>query len=332
MTARYMNSRIIDSFGRPHSDLRISLTDRCNLRCFYCMPEDGVELIEKPNIMTMEEIVAISKTFIDLGVDTIRLTGGEPLIRKDFQQLVRELARLGVTLKLTTNGILLDTYFDLFREVGLSHINISLDSMDKTRSIFINKRDYFDRIMSNIQKAIDIDLNVKLNIVLIKGVNDSEIPDFIELTRNKNNTVKFIEFMPFKGNHWDWSKGVSRDSILNTVESHCGTIIPILNPKNSTSVNYKVQGYVGSFGIISTITHPFCSDCNRIRLTADGKMKYCLFANTETDLLTPLRRGLSIEDFILKAIQHKKFSRDGMDEKMEPDHYEHNRTMNSIGG
>jgi cyclic pyranopterin phosphate synthase len=184
----------------------------------------------------------------------------------------------------------------------------------------------------NIQQAIDLNLNVKLNIVLINGVNDSEIPDFIELTRNRNIVVKFIEFMPFKGNHWDWDKGVSRDSILNTVESHFGTIIPMPNPKNSTSVNYKVHGCMGSFGIISTITHPFCSECNRIRLTADGKMKYCLFANAETDLLTPLRKGLSIEEIILQAIQHKKFSRDGMDEKMEPDHYEHNRTMNSIGG
>jgi cyclic pyranopterin phosphate synthase len=296
------------------------------------MPENGVKLIEKPNIMRMEEIVRISKTFIDLGVDTIRLTGGEPLIRKDFEQLVRELTRLGITLKLTTNGILLDRYFDLFLEVGLKNVNISLDSLDNTKSIFISKRDYFDRIMSNIRKAIDIDMNVKLNIVLIKGVNDSEIPDFIELTRNKNIVVKFIEFMPFKGNHWDWDKGVSRDTILNTAKSNFGTIIPLPNPKHSTSLNYKVYGYAGSFGIISTITHPFCLDCNRIRLTADGKMKNCLFASAETDLLTTVRQGLSIEEIILKAIQNKKFSRDGMDEKMEPEHYEQNRTMNSIGG
>ena len=296
------------------------------------MPENGVQLIDKPNIMTMEEIVAISKTFVKLGVDTIRLTGGEPLIRKDLEGLVRELAGLGVSLKLTTNGILLDRFFDLFGEVGLNNLNISLDSLDKARSVFINKRDYFDRIMTNIHRAIDLKFNVKLNIVLIKGVNDSEIPDFIELTRNKNITVKFIEFMPFKGNHWDWSNGVSRDSIINVVESHFGTIIPLPNPKHSTSLNYKVYGHAGTFGIISTITHPFCSECNRIRLTADGKMKYCLFANAETDLLTPYRKGKSIEEIILGAIQHKKFSRDGMVEKMEPEHYEQNRTMNSIGG
>jgi cyclic pyranopterin phosphate synthase len=296
------------------------------------MPENGIKLIDKPNIMTTNEIVAISKTFVELGVDTIRLTGGEPLIRKDFDELVRELDGLGVSLKLTTNGILLDRFFDLFREVGLNNVNISLDSLDKAKSLFINKRDYYDRIMTNIRKAIDLNLNVKLNIVLIKGVNDSEIPDFIELTKSKNINVKFIEFMPFKGNHWDWSKGVSRDSIISTAESHFGTIIPLPNPKHSTSLNYKVYGHAGSFGIISTITHPFCSECNRIRLTADGKMKYCLFANTETDLLTPYRKGSPIDEIIREAIQHKKFSRDGMVDKMEPEHYEQNRTMNSIGG
>lgn len=332
MTVNSMNKQIIDSFGRQHSYLRISLTDRCNLRCFYCMPEDGVKLIDKPDIMTTKEIIEISKTFIDLGVNTIRLTGGEPLIRKDFEDLVRELTQLGVILKLTTNGILLDRFFDLFQEVGLNNVNISLDSLNKARSVFINKRDYFDRIMANIEKAIDLNMNIKLNIVLIKGVNDSEIPDFIELTKNKNITVKFIEFMPFKGNHWDWSKGISRDHILHEVESRFGTIIPLPNPKHSTSLNYKVYGHAGSFGIISTITHPFCSECNRIRLTADGKMKNCLFANAETDLLSPHRQGLSIDEVIQGSIQHKKFSRDGMVDKMDAEHYEQNRTMNSIGG
>ena len=332
MTGNYMNKQIIDSFGRQHSYLRISLTDRCNLRCFYCMPENGVQLIDKPNIMTNDEIISISKTFIELGVNTIRLTGGEPLIRKDFEDLIRELAKLGVSLKLTTNGILLDRFFDVFREVGLKNVNISLDSLDKARSVFINKRDYYERIMANIRKAIDLKMNVKLNIVLIKGVNDSEIPDFIELTKKENIAVKFIEFMPFKGNHWDWSKGISRDHILQVIESRFGTIIPLPNPKHSTSLNYKVYGHTGSFGIISTITHPFCSECNRIRLTADGKMKYCLFATAETDLLTPYRKGSSIDNLITDAIQHKKFSRDGMVERMEPEHYEKNRTMNSIGG
>lgn len=327
-----MKPQIVDDFGREHTYLRISITDRCNLRCFYCMPEEGIELTDKPNIMTLEEIVDISEVFTKLGVDTIRLTGGEPLVRKNVDYLVRELAKLGVTLKLTTNGIVLDKYFDVFREVGLRKINISLDTLEKSKSVFITKRDYFDRIMENINKAIDYDFDIKLNIVLIKGVNDMEINDFIELTEGQDIGVKFIEFMPFKGNKWDWDKGVSKEEILDTAKSKFGDIEKLEDPKHSTSANYKVKGFKGRFGIVSTITNPFCAGCNRIRLTADGKMKNCLFATSETDLLTPFRKGDSIDDIILSAIKEKKFSRDGMDVEMEKEHYEQNRSMIEIGG
>lgn len=324
--------KIVDNFGRPHTYLRISLTDRCNLRCFYCMPEEGIELMEKSNIMTLEEIIDLARTFRDLGVDTIRLTGGEPLVRKNFGYLVEELAKLGVTLKITTNGIMLDKYLDLFQKIGLKKINLSLDTLDKAKSVFITKRDYFDRIWRNIQQALEMDMEVKLNIVLIKGVNDKEINDFIELTKNKKLTVKFIEFMPFKGNKWDWSKGVSEQEILDIVSEKFGKIEELKNAKHSTSNNFKVKGHTGSFAIVSTITNPFCSECNRIRVTADGKMKNCLFANSETDLLTPLRNGEEMDHIIINAIKTKKYSRDGMDVKMDPEHYEKNRSMISIGG
>jgi len=288
--------------------------------------------MEKSHIMSLEEIISIAKTFRDLGVDTIRLTGGEPLIRKNFEFLIRELAKLDVTLKLTTNGIVLDKYLDVFKEIGLKKINISLDSLDKAKNVFITKRDYFDRIMANIQKALAYDMEIKLNIVLIKGVNDAEINDFIALTKKQNIAVKFIEFMPFKGNKWDWSKGVSEEEILSIAQNKFGEINRLENPKHSTSVNFKVNGHLGTFGIVSTITSPFCSECNRIRLTADGKMKNCLFATAETDLLSPFRNGESIEKLILESIQTKKFSRDGMDLKMDSTHYEKNRSMISIGG
>lgn len=327
-----METKIVDKFGRPHSYLRISLTDRCNLRCFYCMPEEGIELMEKPSIMSLEEIVEISRTFIELGVDTIRLTGGEPLVRKNFEFLARELTKLGVTLKLTTNGILLDKYFDLFEEIGLKKINVSLDTLDKAKNAFITKRDYYDRIMANIKEGMSKDFDQKLNVVLIKGVNEKEINDFIALTKDQSISVKFIEFMPFKGNKWDWSKGVSEEEILNTVRSRYGEVITLPNPKHSTSNNFRVEGHKGSFGIISTITNPFCADCNRIRLTADGKMMNCLFASSETDILGPYRKGEAIDQLILDTIQHKKYSRDGMELKMDADQYEKNRSMISIGG
>lgn len=324
--------RIVDNFGRPHTYLRISLTDRCNLRCFYCMPEEGIELIEKSNIMSLEEIIGLAGTFRDLGVDTIRLTGGEPLVRKNFGYLVEELAKLGVTLKITTNGITLDKYLDLFKKIGLRKINISLDTLDKAKSVFITKRDYFDRIMKNIEKALEMDMEVKLNIVLIKGVNDNEINDFIALTKKKNLTVKFIEFMPFKGNKWDWSKGVSEQEILDTVSKRFGKVEELKNPKHSTSTNFTVKGHSGNFAIVSTITNPFCADCNRIRVTADGKMMNCLFASSDIDLLTPLRNGEQMENIIMNTIKTKKYSRDGMDLKMDADQYEKNRSMISIGG
>lgn len=327
-----MKPQIVDTFGRPHTYLRISLTDRCNLRCFYCMPEEGIELTEKAHIMTLEEILQISKKFIDLGVDTIRLTGGEPLVRKNFDYLVRELSKLGATLKLTTNGILLDKYYDLFGEIGLKKINVSLDSLDKAKNAFITKRDYYDRIMQNIQDGMDRGFQIKLNVVLIKGVNDNEISDFISLTKKKDVTVKFIEFMPFAGNKWDWSKGVSEEEILTLAKKQFGKVQTLDNPKHSTSNNFQIEGHKGTFGIVSTITNPFCSGCNRLRLTADGKMKNCLFANSETDLLTSHRRGENIEPIILEAIKRKKFSRDGMELKMDKGHYEQNRSMIAIGG
>lgn len=327
-----MNPKIIDHFGRKHTYLRISITDRCNLRCFYCMPEEGIELTDKPNIMTLEEIVGISERFVSLGVNTIRLTGGEPLIRKNVDSLIRELSGLGVTLKLTTNGIVLDKYFDLFKDTGLHKINISLDTLEKSKSVFITKRDYFDRILENINRAVGYNFDIKLNVVLIKGVNDMEINNFIELTRNQNIGIKFIEFMPFKGNKWDWEKGVSKVEILKTATTGFGDLEKLDDPQHSTSANYRVNGFKGSFGIVSTITNPFCSGCNRIRLTADGKMKNCLFAVSETDLLTPYRMGHSIDEIILSSIKTKKFSRDGMDEGMEREQYEQNRSMIKIGG
>ncbi|MFT6856285.1 MAG: molybdenum cofactor biosynthesis protein A [Cyclobacteriaceae bacterium] len=327
-----MSSKIVDKFGRPHNYLRISLTDRCNLRCFYCMPEEGIQLMDKPSIMTLEEIISIAKTYVNLGVDTIRLTGGEPLVRKNVDFLIKELASLGVGLRITTNGILLDKYFDLFEETGLRKINISLDTLNKAQAAFITKRDYYDRIMKNIQTGLKRGFSIKLNVVLIKGVNDAEINDFIALTKDQHLDIKFIEFMPFKGNKWDWSKGVSEEEILTIIKNKFGAVDALENPKHSTSRNFQVSGYKGSFGIISTITNPFCSDCNRIRLTADGKMKNCLFANSETDILTPFRNGQALEEIILQAIQEKKFSRDGMDMKMDADQYESNRSMISIGG
>ena len=332
-----MNStnQIVDKFGRNHDYLRISLTDRCNLRCFYCMPEEGVELAPKESIMSIEEIIDIVKIFQKLGVKKVRYTGGEPLIRKNIEKLFTEVHQLGIEQYITTNAILLDKHIDLLKRCEFRGINISLDTLDKEKSIFITKRDFFDRIMQNIDLMLNEGFNVKINCVLVKGVNDNEILDFVEWTRNKPLSVKFIEFMPFKDNKWDWSKGVGLDEVLNEIQERYPLTKKLVDGENSTSKNYQVEGFKGSFGVISTVTNPFCDTCNRIRLTANGRVKNCLFSDEEVDLLTAFRNGESIENLIKQSILDKKRSRAGMEsfeQFSNPELNSENRPMITIGG
>ncbi len=327
---------IKDSYSRAHNYLRISLTERCNLRCFYCMPEEGVPLRPKPEFMSTEETVEIAKTFVAEGVNKIRITGGEPLIKKDIANILTQLAALGVNLYLTTNGILIDKYVDLFKKIGLKSINVSLDSLDEQKFNSISKRSYFTRIINNIDLLLANEFDVKINVVLMKDINDDEIIDFIHWTKLKPISVRFIEFMPFDGNQWDTSKVVSYNTIIDTVQSAFtfSKICPIQGQLNDTAKNYRIKGYIGDFGIISSVTNPFCDGCNRIRLTADGKLKNCLFSSKETDLLTALRNGEDIVPLIHQSIKNKHFSRGGI-EAFTNEHlqsFEQNRNMTAIGG
>lgn len=327
---------IKDQFGRTHNYLRISLTERCNLRCFYCMPEDGIPLRPRSQFMTKNEIFSIAKTFVELGVKKIRLTGGEPLVRNDVQEIIEMLSQLPIELAITTNGILVNKYIDTFLSCGLKSINISLDSLKKENFNDITRRDYFDMILSNIEELLHYDFKIKLNAVVMKGVNDDELIDFIEYTRYKNIHYRFIEFMPFIGNQWDWNNGLSYQEILSTIQSHYGEeVIKIEDEKNDTAKNFKIANYKGTFAIISSVTNPFCDTCNRIRLTADGKIKNCLFSNSETDLLSAFRNGEDISNLILESLWNKKKSRGGMstfDEYSNPKLHLQNRTMTTIGG
>ncbi len=335
-----MNSstkNIVDQFGRIHTSLRISLTERCNLRCFYCMPEDGIELSEKAMLMTHEEVILIAKQFVDLGVNKIRLTGGEPLIKKNIEKIIRELAALPITLGITTNGILLDKFFDLFKELNVMDINISLDTLQKEKFNKITRRDYFEVVYNNIDKYIDAGFHIKVNCVLIKHINDDEIIDFIEFTRHKNVSVRFIEFMPFDGNQWDCSKVITLESILETLQNHYSSehVLKIGDKKNDTSKNYQIAGFRGTFGIISTVSNPFCDSCNRIRLTANGCIKNCLFSSTETNLLSALRNGQDIKPILLEGIYNKNKTRGGMtsdEDFFDINNNSKNRAMTTIGG
>ncbi len=328
---------IKDQFGRVHNYLRISLTERCNLRCTYCMPEEGIQLSEKSEVLTHEEIIYLAKEFVGLGVNKIRLTGGEPLVKKNIEKIIRELTALPIQLGITTNGILLDKYIDLLKECGVKDLNISLDTLDKDKFIEMTRRDYFDRVMSNIYRCVLEGFNVKINAVLIKGQNDNEIADFIEFTKTNKVAFRFIEFMPFDGNQWDNSKVVSLAEIIKTVEGSFGSdsIIKLEDKQNDTTKSYRIKGYEGSFGVISTVTNPFCDSCNRIRLTANGRIKNCLFSATETNLLNPLRKGEDIAPHIVKAVYPKKKSRGGMssdEDFFDKEKNTKNRAMISIGG
>jgi molybdenum cofactor biosynthesis protein A len=331
------NFDLQDSFGRKHNYLRISITEHCNLRCSYCMPEEGIALTPKPHLMTADEIIFIAKTFVDNGVTKIRLTGGEPLVRKDAKHIIEELGKLSVDLTITTNGILIPKFIDTFKEAGIKTINISIDSLIKEKFNQITRRNYFDTVFENIDLLLSEGFKVKMNVVLIKGFNDDEIIDFIALTKNKSVEIRFIEFMPFSGNQWDKSKLVSYAEVMETVESKYtfSEIERLTDAPNDTAKNFKIVSHLGSFAVISSVTNPFCSTCNRIRLTADGKLKNCLFSNLETPLLDTLRDGKSIIPLIQKNLQSKKPIRAGMDDDLKfqnPELFSQNRTMIAIGG
>lgn len=326
-----------DSFGRNHNYLRISITEKCNLRCTYCMPAEGVLLSPSPALMTADEIYEIAKIFVANGVDKIRLTGGEPLVRKDFTAIIKKLSTLDVSIAMTTNAVNIDRYISDLKKSKVSIINVSLDTLKADRFQEMTLKPNFDKVIKNIYMLINEGFQIKLNVVLLKGTNDSEILDFIELTKELPISIRFIEFMPFDGNNWDRSKAVSLEEINQLVnESYPkDAVLKIEDAPNDTAKNYKIKDFKGSFAVISTVTNPFCDSCNRLRLTANGRLRNCLFSEKESDLLTAFRKGESIEPIIQKAVLAKAAVRAGLDtnEKFaDPNHHSKNRSMITIGG
>lgn len=323
-----------DSFQRRHNYLRISLTDKCNLRCFYCMPEEDYAFMPSSKLMQADEIEALAKTFVGLGVDKIRLTGGEPLVRKDAEEIIRALSRLPVTLTMTTNGIRLHEFLPQLKAAGVQSLNISLDTLKADKFQLISRRNSFDRIWQNIHAAVDQGIHVKVNVVAMKGINSNEILDFVAWTKDTPVHVRFIEFMPFDGNRWASNKVMTLQELLATIESRY-TIVKLKDETHDTTKKYCVPGHAGTFAIISSMTAPFCATCNRIRLTADGKIKNCLFAKEETDLLTALRAGEEVEPLIRQTILQKHASHGGQFkaklEDVQAANLE-NRSMIAIGG
>ena len=328
---------LTDSFNRKHTYLRISLIERCNLRCTYCMPAEGLNLTPRSHLMTYEEIYTIAKTFVQQGVTKIRLTGGEPLIRKDIPFILEKLASLQVELSITTNAVTVHRFIEIFQKYGIKKINVSLDTLQKEKFKQITRRNDFEKVYNNIHLLVSEGFQVKVNVVLIKGFNDNEMIDLINFTKNLPISLRFIEFMPFDGNQWNVKKLVSYQEIMQLVNETFSEeqIIRLKDAPNDTSKNYRIKDYQGSFAVISTVTNPFCDSCNRLRLTADGKLKNCLFSATEADLLTNLRKGKSIKPIIQKAVQAKFKIRGGMNtsKKFQDKKFNsQNRSMITIGG
>lgn len=331
------NTILTDDFGRKHNYLRISLIEKCNLRCSYCMPAEGILLSPKKDLMTADEIYAIAKIFVNNGVDKIRLTGGEPFLRKDFPEIIAQLASLKTEISITTNGILVDRHLAVLKQFKIKKINLSLDTLVASKFQTITLRNQFEKVVDNLHLLLNNDFKIKVNVVLIKGFNDDEIIDFIKLTEFLPISIRFIEFMPFAGNEWDRSKMVSQNEILEQVHHHflASEIVKLEDEKNFTAREFKIKNYLGSFGIISSITNPFCDGCNRIRLTANGRIKNCLFSNSETDLLSAFRNGENMEELIAFSIKNKKKIRAGMDtleDLNNPILNQDNRSMIAIGG
>ena len=316
-----------DSFGREINYLRISLTDRCNLRCKYCMPECGVDKLEHKDILSLEEIYEITKSFVALGVNKIRLTGGEPLVRKGIVELISKISKLdGVRdIAMTTNGILLKRFAKDLKDAGLNRVNLSLDTLDPVKYKEITRGGDIEDFFAGIEEAKKVGLNpIKINSVLIGGFNDSEIERLVDLTMDEDIDVRFIELMPIgEAASWAEEKFVSNDTILKKIKS-----LKQVERKDPSSpaVYYKLPGAKGRVGIINPISCKFCQDCNRVRLTSEGMLKLCLHSNKEIDLKKALREGVDLESFILESILKKEESH-----HLEDGEYI-DKNMNQIGG
>uniref|UniRef100_A0A1B6L4K3 Molybdenum cofactor biosynthesis protein 1 n=1 Tax=Graphocephala atropunctata TaxID=36148 RepID=A0A1B6L4K3_9HEMI len=324
---------LTDTFGRQHTYLRISLTERCNLRCQYCMPADGVQLTPKNSLLTTAEILQLAKLFVRQGVTKVRLTGGEPTVHKDVVHIVESLSNLkGLeTVAITTNGLMLTRQLVELQRAGLDLLNISLDTLKPERFEQITRRKGWQKVIAGIDLAVQLGYTPKVNVVVMRGLNDDEILDFVQYTADRPIDIRFIEYMPFTGNKWDGHKMVPFREMLEIIKTQYPGFHALSNQPNDTSKAYKVLDYKGQIGFITSMSNHFCGTCNRIRLMADGSLKVCLFGNTEISLRDALRNNCSEDDLlnmIGAAVRRKKKQHAGMFNLAQMP----NRPMILIGG
>ncbi|PMD37047.1 molybdenum cofactor biosynthesis prote [Hyaloscypha variabilis F] len=320
-SAKPFSAFLTDTFQRQHDYLRISITEKCNLRCLYCMPEEGVPQSPPQHLLTTPEIYLLSSVFVQQGVTKIRLTGGEPTVRRDILPLMHQIGSLrsqGLReLCLTTNGLSLHRKLDSMVEAGLTGINLSLDTLDPFQFQIMTRRKGFEAVMKSIERILEMNrlgagIKLKINCVVMRGLNEREILPFVELGREQDLEVRFIEYMPFDGNKWSQGKMLSYQEMLDIIRAKYPTLRKVQDQKNDTSKTYEIPGFVGRMGFITSMTHNFCGSCNRLRITSDGNLKVCLFGNAEVSLRDILRKtnnGDPIDEQAFEAMKQIEMDR-----------------------
>ena len=305
-----MGKELVDLFGRVHRDLRISVTDRCNFRCQYCMPEEGLEWLKREELLTFEEITRVTRILVDnYGIKSVRLTGGEPTLRANLPDLISMLSELPIEIALTTNGVNLEKNAQTLAASGLNRINISIDSLQEKRFKEITLRDDMAKVIAGIEASTKAGLSpVKINVVVMRGINDDEIIDFAEFGRDRGVVVRFIEFMPLDADEkWATADVVSLEEIFSLINS----VFPLeaIKRENAPAITFRYRDGNGEIGIVASVTQKFCDSCDRIRITADGQFRNCLFSNEEFDLKESLRSEIDDEkicEILERAVLEKR--------------------------
>ena len=329
-------AHIIDKFGRPITYLRLAVTDRCNLRCFYCMPEEGIKLLPKKEMLTYEEMQRLITLFTDMGIEKLRITGGEPFVRKDMLQFLED-TRANKALKelhITTNGVLTAQYVDQLKALNITSINLSLDTLDRQRFAQITRRDELPKVLETLDLLLKANIKVKINMVVMEGKNTQDIVPMAQLASDLPVSVRFIEEMPFNGTSAYASKLTwDHNRILGTLTAAFPKLESLPTPTNSTASLYQIPGFNGNLGIIAAYTRTFCGSCNRIRVTPQGILKTCLYDHGSLDLKVLLRDQTSDED-IKSIIQNTIINRhkDGWAAQASRPQQQFSESMSSIGG
>ena len=330
-----MRNQILDNHNRPINYLRLAVTDRCNLRCFYCMPEEGIKYLPKKALLTFEEIERLVSILASLGITKVRLTGGEPFVRTDLMKLIRSIKNIeGIKeIHLTTNGVLTERYVPELKGLGIASVNLSLDTLDRDRFKMITRRDEFDRTWKTFLTLLEHSIPVKLNAVVMDGKNIDDIIPMVELTRHYPVSVRFIEEMPFNGEGSHYAKlNWSYKTILNHIKNEFPFIEKKIDNPHSTASHYKVPGFVGDIGIIAAFSRTFCGTCNRIRVTAQGALKTCLYDQGVLDIKSLLRNDTSNEEIERKLIRaFKTRPKDGFEAEKRRS-LSVTESMSTIGG